>query len=55
MEDAQNMVTLVGKVPLTGAAGRPSFNYKYMARHVRPALYHLAFDSEPTYVTTIST
>lgn len=37
MEDAQNMVTLAGKVPLSGAAGRPSFNYKYMARQVFPS------------------
>lgn len=34
MEDAEKMVTLSGTIPLAAAAGRPSFNYKYMSRHV---------------------
>lgn len=34
MEDAENIVTLSGAVPLSSAAGYPSFNYKYMSRHV---------------------
>ncbi|KAF8323221.1 hypothetical protein DL93DRAFT_2162403 [Clavulina sp. PMI_390] len=33
MEDDEKIITLSGSIPLKGALGRPSFNYKYMSRH----------------------
>lgn len=43
MEDAEKMVTLSGTIPLGTAVGRPSFNYKYMCRHVSRTLMHFSF------------